>query len=293
MPSIQIINHTNNMFRRTEPIKYIILHYSASTQSKKDSAWSTVRTLDQRGYSSDFAVDDNDILQFADDPAKWASTAVQRPNKNGTAAGKNARNANAVSIEMSSTLALGGKWEANNPLFKFSDKVLENTTYLCRVLISKYNIPKENVIRHYDIMGKACPGIIGWNLASGSDNENQYRAFVDNLYSDNPQTLPPMDVDYVNTYVPSYTSGFTQTKSRDIDEQPSLGTSNNVMRLSSANKKDKSVLKQDDSRKQEFESLITLMSSNAPNMGRDVIITSELFDSNILKGNQESTKERV
>ena len=76
-------------------------------------------------------------------------------------------------------------------------------------------------------------------------------------------------------------------------EQNISSTSNNVMRLSSANKKDKSVLKQDDSRKQEFESLITLMSSNAPNMGRDVIITSELFDSNILKGNQESTKERV
>ena len=76
-------------------------------------------------------------------------------------------------------------------------------------------------------------------------------------------------------------------------EQSISGTSNNVMRLSSVNKKDKSVLKQDDSRKQEFESLITLMSSNAPNMGRDVIITSELFDSNILTGNQESTKERV
>ena len=76
-------------------------------------------------------------------------------------------------------------------------------------------------------------------------------------------------------------------------EQNISGTSNNVMRLSSVNKKDKSILKQDDSRKQEFESLITLMSSNAPNMGRDVIITSELFDSNILKGNQESIKERV
>lgn len=76
-------------------------------------------------------------------------------------------------------------------------------------------------------------------------------------------------------------------------EQNISGVSNNVMRLSSVNKKDKSVLKQDDARKQEFESLITLMSSNAPNMGRDVIITSELFDSNILKGNQESTKERV
>ena len=29
--------------------------------------------------------------------------------------------------------------------------------------MKKYNIPLENVIRHYDISGKVCPGIIGWN----------------------------------------------------------------------------------------------------------------------------------
>ena len=98
-----------------------------------------------------------------------------------------------------------------------------------------------------------------------------------------PSSIPPVN----DTYLASV------YQSTGNVEQSISGTSNNVMRLSSANKKDKSVLKQDDSRKQEFESLITLMSSNAPNMGRDVIITSELFDSNILKGNQESTKERV
>ena len=98
-----------------------------------------------------------------------------------------------------------------------------------------------------------------------------------------PSSIPPIN----DTYIAS------SYQSTGNVEQNISGASNNVMRLSSANKKDKSVLKQDDARKQEFESLITLMSSNTPNMGRDVIITSELFDSNILKGNQESTKERV
>ena len=98
-----------------------------------------------------------------------------------------------------------------------------------------------------------------------------------------PSSIPPVN----DTYLAS-----TQQSTKNV-EQNIPGVSNSVMRLSSANKKDKSVLKQDDARKQEFESLVTLMSNNAPKMGRDVIITSELFDSNILKGNQESTKERV
>ena len=29
--------------------------------------------------------------------------------------------------------------------------------------MKKYNISVDNVIRHYDVSGKHCPGIIGWN----------------------------------------------------------------------------------------------------------------------------------
>ena len=29
--------------------------------------------------------------------------------------------------------------------------------------MKKYNIPIERVVRHYDISGKLCPGLIGWN----------------------------------------------------------------------------------------------------------------------------------
>ena len=26
-----------------------------------------------------------------------------------------------------------------------------------------YNIPIANVVRHYDVTGKWCPGVVGWN----------------------------------------------------------------------------------------------------------------------------------
>ena len=34
-----------------------------------------------------------------------------------------------------------------------------------------YNIDANHVIRHYDVTGKYCPGIIGWNSASGDESE--------------------------------------------------------------------------------------------------------------------------
>ena len=35
--------------------------------------------------------------------------------------------------------------------------------------MKKYNIPKDHLIRHYDVNQKHCPGIIGWNKESGSE----------------------------------------------------------------------------------------------------------------------------
>lgn len=38
-----------------------------------------------------------------------------------------------------------------------SEKVIENTIELTKELMKKYNIPIENVLRHYDVTGKNCP----------------------------------------------------------------------------------------------------------------------------------------
>lgn len=71
------------------------------------------------------------------------------------------------------------------------------------------------------------------------------------------------------------------------------GLSNEVKRLASAGKAKENVMKLDDSRQREFESLVTSMTNGAPQMGREILVPTELYDSNILKGSQESTKERT
>ena len=181
---ITAICHTDNMWRRPSTIQYIILHYTAGSSSQPGAAVRTVKTLDTRKLSSDYVVDDNTIIQFADDPAKWASTAVQKWDSRGTEAGRLANNGNAVSIEICSTLRPGADWKhPNHDGWSFTEATLNNALYLCRKLVTTYKIPKEHIIRHYDIMGKCCPGIIGWNLGPGSNNENKYREFVETIYS--------------------------------------------------------------------------------------------------------------
>ena len=290
MPPIRVINHTTYMKKRTEKIQYIILHYSASIKSSNGSAMGTVSTLDGRRLSSDFAVDDNEIIQFANDPAAWRSTAVQQWSSQGTQAGRYATNNNSVSIEMSSTLDGGKKkdWVPNNPKFRFTNAVLENTAYLCKILIAKYNIPRENIIRHYDIMGKLCPGIIGWNRGAGSPNDSLYQEFVNSVYDGTP--LPPgalTNYQYDNSYQQSVASSTTSYST-------AMGEPNRVMRLSSAGRfKDEKLYTLSEDKKNRYLSLQQKLSSEAPDMGRDIYLTEEMYDSNILKGGQQSTEIRT
>jgi N-acetylmuramoyl-L-alanine amidase CwlA len=52
---------------------------------------------------------------------------------------------------------------ANNSAWSFTDASLNNAVKLAKIIMNKYNIPLDRVVRHYDITGKLCPGIIGWN----------------------------------------------------------------------------------------------------------------------------------
>lgn len=68
---------------------------------------------------------------------------------------------------------------------------------------------------------------------------------------------------------------------------------NTVINLSSAIKQENMILKSDDLRENEFEVLRNLLIKNAPNSGREIVKTNELYDSNVLKSGQESRRERV
>lgn len=143
-------------------IKYLVIHYTAGGSSLPGSAQAIYNVFSQRSASADFAVDDRDIVQFNPDLKNYYCWAI---GDKGVGTLKNqAMNRNAISIEICSNLKKGTSAAVpNHSGWSFTDASLDNALKLTKYLMKKYNIPKERVIRHYDVTGKLCPGIVGWN----------------------------------------------------------------------------------------------------------------------------------
>lgn len=147
--------------------QYLAIHYTAGAHSKPGKAIGNYDTFMKRKASADFAVDDRDIVQFNPDIDNYYCWAVGDDNtkysSGGSLKGK-ATNKNTISIEMCSTLKSGTSGSAaNHSGWSFTDAVLDNAVRLAKIIMKKYDIPIERVVRHYDISGKMCPGVIGWN----------------------------------------------------------------------------------------------------------------------------------
>lgn len=145
--------------RRNFDIKYLVIHYTAGAGSECGRAQREYNTFVNGDASADFAVDDVEMVQLNPDPRKWYCKAVGDGN------GKyGITNSNSISIEMCSTLRKGASAKvANHEGWSLTDAVINNTLKLARYLMEEYDIPLENVVRHYDASRKCCPGIIGWN----------------------------------------------------------------------------------------------------------------------------------
>lgn len=150
------------------PIKYLAIHFTAGSNSTPGRAQNVYTTFVSRQASADFAVDDRDIVQFNPDIKNyycWSVGDKKNNNKGGRLYGI-ATNRNTVSIEICSTCTPATSEAVSKPNhagWSFSNKALDNATKLAKIIMKTYNIPLSNVVRHYDISGKLCPGIIGWN----------------------------------------------------------------------------------------------------------------------------------
>lgn len=146
------------------PIKYLAIHYTASTSSYGGCV-KAVRNVFQNGEASaDFAVDDVNMAQYNPDVKNYYCWAVGGSKKSGATLHGIATNKNTISIEICSSMKSGyDRRVANHKGWFFTDKVLDNAVKLAKLLMKKYNIPVERVIRHYDVTGKLCPAVVGWN----------------------------------------------------------------------------------------------------------------------------------
>lgn len=139
--------------RSADRIKYIVLHYTAN---KTDTAKANAMYFknNQVKASAHYFVDDAEIYQSVEDlKTAWAVGGGRWSDCNSTGGGTmygKITNSNSISIEMCSKD--GAITEATQ----------KNAVELTKRLMATYNIPIENVYRHFDVNGKHCPGWDGW-----------------------------------------------------------------------------------------------------------------------------------
>ena len=179
MNIIKRTSTTNTTYLKGRKILYLAIHYTAGVSSKSGSARSSASWFanPNAGGSADFIVDENEFVQFNPDPRNRYCHAVggSRYNTKGGRLYGVAKNSNCISLEICSTNTTGKITYPNDPHYSFSDVVLNRAVEVTKYLMKEYGIDAAHVIRHYDVNGKPCPGIIGWNADSG--NENKWKEF--------------------------------------------------------------------------------------------------------------------
>lgn len=165
---------TNTTPKPNREIKYIVIHYTAGVTSRAGAALNTANYYPTTSnVSADFTVDDTCAVQYNGDIKNrycWHCGGNRYSTKGGSLYGK-CTNANSIGVEICSANSTGKMQTANDPSYSFTDAAVNNAVELVKFLMKEYGIPADRVVRHYDVTGKPCPGIVGWNADSGSEAE--------------------------------------------------------------------------------------------------------------------------
>lgn len=141
MEIVKNITNRNRTISDGRAIKYIVIHFVGAVSSAK--ANSNYFKSTYRDASAHYFVDDTTIYQVVEDKdVAWHCGANSYKHKS-------CRNSNSIGIEMCCF--------NNNGKIDISENVVSRTIELTKELMKKYNVPAENVIRHYDVTGKSCP----------------------------------------------------------------------------------------------------------------------------------------
>jgi len=172
---------------RSCPVKYIVIHYTSNNgdTAKGNASYFSGKIL---RASANFFVDENEVyMSVSEKDTAWhcgTTGAYKHPD---------CRNTNSIGVELCSRKDSSGS-------YYFKDETIENAIDLVKSLMAKYNVPIENVIRHYDVTGKNCP-------APFVENEKQWQAFKARLEGEDMQAtyskikLPTGEVMTVPGYV--------------------------------------------------------------------------------------------
>ena len=134
----------------TARIKYIVIHYFGGLATAENLAKYWARTY--AGASAHYAVGHSgEIFQIVeDDDVAWHCGAKSYKHAE-------CRNSNSIGIEMAVKKKSTATMSASDKDWYFTDETVKATIELTKMLMKKYNVPANRVIRHYDVTGKICP----------------------------------------------------------------------------------------------------------------------------------------
>lgn len=129
---------------RGSPVMYLVIHYTANNGDTARGNGNYFAANQNLGASAHWFVDENEwVLSVPEDRVAWHCGGAMYNHPA-------CRNGNSIGVELCSRRAGDGTWY-------FTPETVANAQSLVRELMAKYNIPVENVIRHYDVTGKICP----------------------------------------------------------------------------------------------------------------------------------------
>ncbi len=154
-----LANQKNFLKGRSEKIKFVVIHFTANNGDTAENNANYFKNNIVK-TSAHYFVDEKSVWQSVKDTdTAWHCGAKKYIHPF-------CRNANSIGIELCS--------RKSNGKFYFLKETLENAVVLTRLICEKYNIPIENVLRHYDVTGKICP-------APFVEDVKQWHTFKENV----------------------------------------------------------------------------------------------------------------
>ena len=149
----KLANKSNYGAKRSKgKIKYLVLHFTAN-DGDTDEGNGNYFANNNVGASAHYFVDDDSVTQSVpDDYVAYSVGGKKYSTCSTTGGGKlygKCTNTNSISIELCD--------DVKNGTIYPSAKTIANAIELAKKKMKEYDIPKENVIRHFDVTGKPCP----------------------------------------------------------------------------------------------------------------------------------------
>ena len=129
---------------RTAPIRFIVVHYTGSPNDTAVNEGLYFNRNDTGKTSAHYFVDENEIVCSVPDEyiAYHCGGATYFHDQ--------CRNGNSIGVEICTKRDADGK-------YYFHPDAQARAQAFIRELMDKYNIPQNNVIRHFDVTHKLCP----------------------------------------------------------------------------------------------------------------------------------------